>query len=219
MTNSLKSPPRKVSRKRARILLVAWRALFLSGILALAYAGFLFADALRYQAEQIHLLEQPGAPAEAALSPRPGLPARQPALADGAVLGELSVPRLDLEAVVVQGDSSRDLQRAVGHLSNSPLPGEPGNVALAAHRDTFFRPLRNIRVGDEIKFKTRDHSFRYQVESTQIVASADLTVLQPSPGHDLTLLTCYPFNYIGPAPQRFVVFARKVTPTPNSHPN
>jgi sortase A len=81
---------------------------------------------------------------------------------------------------------------------------------LAGHRDTFFRPLRDIRAGDEITFKTQEHSFNYVVESTEVVAPTDVSVLQPSTGHDLTLLTCYPFHYIGPAPKRFVVFARKV---------
>jgi len=107
----------------------------------------------------------------------------------------------------------------VGHLSNSALPGEQGNVALAAHRDTFFRPLRNIRVGDEIKFKTRKRSFDYVVESMEIVTPADVSVLEPSTGHDLTLLTCYPFHYIGSAPKRFVVFAREIGRTSSSPPN
>jgi sortase A len=185
----------------------------------LAYAGFLFADALSYQAEQIQLLEHPDPPAEAGLSAQPDLPSQQPALAEGDVLGEILVPRLELDAVVVQGDSPADLERAVGHLSNSALPGQQGNVALAAHRDTFFRPLRNIRVGDEIKFKTRERSFDYLVESTQVVAPADLGVLLPSAGHDLTLLTCYPFHYLGPAPKRFVVFARKINSRTDSQPN
>jgi sortase A len=225
MRNFLTPSPRKTLTKRTRTLLIACRALFVFGVLALAYAGFLFADALCYQAQQIHLLEQTDPPAEASLSPQPGLPAeadlpeQPPAVAEGDVLGEILVPRLDLQAVVVQGDSPDDLELAVGHLSNSALPGEQGNVALAAHRDTFFRPLRNIRVGDEIKFKTRQRSFDYVVESTEVVAPTDVTVLQPSPGHDLTLLTCYPFHYIGPAPKRFVVFAREIAATRNSQPN
>jgi sortase A len=225
MSNSSTSSAPKTATKRARILLAVYRALFVFGVLALAYAGFLFTDALCYQAAQIQLLEQTDPSANAGLSSepdpptQPGLPSRQPPLAEGEVLGEIVVPRLDLEAVVVQGDSPAALDRAVGHLSNSALPGERGNIALAAHRDTFFRPLRDIRIGDEIKFKTRRRNFDYVVESTQIVAPTDVSVLQPSAGHDLTLLTCYPFNYIGPAPKRFVVFAREITPTSNSQPN
>ncbi|MGC0774658.1 MAG: class D sortase [Candidatus Acidiferrum sp.] len=126
------------------------------------------------------------------------------------MLGELQVPRLGLNAIVVQGDSTADLRRAVGHLSSSALPGEWGNVALAGHRDTFFRPLRDIRLGDSITIKTRARSFEYVVESIEVVAPTDIRVLEPSTGHDLTLLTCFPFHYVGPAPKRFVVRARQL---------
>jgi sortase A len=112
---------------------------------------------------------------------------------------------------VVQGDSPASLTRAVGHLSDTALPGEWGNVALAGHRDTFFRPLRDIRVGDAIHFKTRERTFEYRVESIEVVAPTDIQVLQTSTGHDLTLLTCYPIYYVGPAPKRLVVRAREVT--------
>jgi sortase A len=201
----------KSAAKGTRFLRVICGLLFAFGILALAYAGFLFADAHLYQEEQIELLEEPRAFLPPDLPAQSVLPVQPPLLlAEGDVLGEISVPRLQLDAIVVQGDSPEDLKRAVGHLSNSALPSEHGNVALAGHRDTFFRPLRDIRVGDEITFKTQERSFNYVVESTEIVAPSDVSVLQPSIGHDLTLLTCYPFYYIGPAPKRFVVFARKV---------
>jgi len=126
------------------------------------------------------------------------------------VIGEIQVPRLRLNAMVVQGDSPANLKRAVGHLTKSALPGEWGNVALAGHRDTFFRPLRDIRPGDEIRFKTRERSFEYRVESIEVVAPTDIRVLKSSTGHDLTLLTCFPIYYIGPAPKRLVVRAREV---------
>jgi sortase A len=202
--------------KGTRFLRVISGLLFAFGILALGYAGFLFADAYFYQEGQTELLEEPSAslqpdlPAQPGLPAQSGLPVQPPPLVEGDVLGEISVPRLELDAIVVQGDSPDDLKRAVGHLSNSALPGEQGNVALAGHRDTFFRPLRDIRVGDEITFRTQERSFNYVVESTEVVAPSDVSVLEPSTGHDLTLLTCYPFHYIGPAPKRFVVFARKV---------
>jgi sortase A len=131
-------------------------------------------------------------------------------LAEGDMLGELQVPRLGLDAIVVQGDSTADLRRAVGHLSESAIPGEWGNVALVGHRDTFFRPLRDIRLGDEIKFKTRERSFEYVVEAIEVVAPTDIRVLETSTGHDLTLVTCFPFHFVGPAPKRFVVRAREV---------
>jgi sortase A len=207
MRNSLSLSTQEASTKRTWILRVICSSLFAFGTLALTYAGFLFADAHVYQAVQIQKLDQASSHAQ------------PPSLAEGDVLGEISVPRLQLDAIVVQGDSPADLKRAVGHLANSALPGEQGNVALAAHRDTFFRPLRDIRIGDEITFKTRERSYGYVVESVEIVAASDISVLQPSAGHDLTLLTCYPFHYIGPAPKRFVVFAREVEAMSDSRPN
>jgi sortase A len=168
------------------------------GLLALGYSGFVFADSHVYQAIQAKKFTQAS-------------PLSEPHIAlQGEVIGEIEVPRLKLQAVVVQGDSSAILRRAVGHISISPLPGEWGNVALAGHRDTLFRPLRNIRVGDEIDFTTAQQSFRYVVESIQIVAPNDIGVLQPTTGRDLTLVTCFPFYFVGPAPKRFIVRAHEV---------
>jgi sortase A len=96
------------------------------------------------------------------------------------------------------------------------LPGEWGNVALAAHRDTFFRPLRDIQAGDQIRFKTPERSFEYVVESIEVVAPRDIRVLEPSSGHELTFITCFPFHYLGPAPKRFVVRAQEVDSTPRN---
>jgi len=168
------------------------------GILAVGYAGFVFASSRAYQAVEMRKFK------EAGRLPAPHL------LADGDVLGEIEVPRLGLDAIVVQGDSPATLKRAVGHLSQSALPGEWGNVTLAGHRDTFFRPLRDIRLGDTITFKTQERSFNYLVQSIEVVAPTDVRVLEPSTGHDLTLLTCYPVYYVGPAPKRLVVRAREV---------
>jgi sortase A len=168
------------------------------GLLALGYAGFVFADSHAYQALEMKKFKQAGRLSE----PRN--------LVEGDVIGEIQVPRLRLNAMVVQGDSPANLKRAVGHLTKSALPGEWGNVALAGHRDTFFRPLRDIRLGDEIRFKTRERGFEYRVESIEVVAPTDIRVLEAWTGHDLTLLTCFPIHYVGPAPKRLVVRAREV---------
>lgn len=123
-------------------------------------------------------------------------------------MGRLEIPRLAISAKILEGTSDATLDKAVGHLTNTPIPGEPGNIALAAHRDTFFRPLRNIKVNDEITITDQDITYRYRVDSTAIVLPTDLTVLD-SRGHDsLTLITCYPFYFIGSAPKRFIVHAR-----------
>jgi sortase A len=159
------------------------------------------ADSHAYQALELKKFKQAGRLSEPRI------------FGEGDVIGEILVPRLGLHAVVVQGDSPANLRRAVAHLSKSALPGEWGNVALAGHRDTFFRPLRDIRLGDEIRFQTQERSFEYRVESIEVVAPTNVRVLEPSTGHDLTLLTCFPFHYVGPAPRRLVVRAQEVDHT------
>jgi LPXTG-site transpeptidase (sortase) family protein len=196
--NPLFKPTRAVSSTRTYLLRGACYFFLAFGILALSYAGFVFADSHAYQALEMKKFKQAG-----------GLSERH-ILVEGDVIGEIQVPRLRLHAIVVQGDSRANLRRAVGHLSKSALPGEWGNVALAGHRDTFFRPLRDIRLGDEIRFKTRERSFEYRVESIKVVAPTDIRVLESLTGHDLTLLTCFPIYYVGPAPKRLVVRALEI---------
>ena len=190
---------------RKSLLLVASYFFLSLGIFALGYVSYVYLDARHYQAVQMRKFESPASPSTTSTpSPAPRV------LAEGDMLGELQVPRLRLTTIVVQGDSYATLKRAVGHLADSALPGEWGNVALAGHRDTFFRPLRDIRVGDEIRFKTQQRSFEYRVDSIEVVGPKDVGVLQSSTGHDLTLLTCYPIYYVGPAPKRLIVRAREI---------
>jgi len=144
---------------------------------------------------------------------------RQPALAPprlrkGDLVGRLEIPRLNLVVMVKEGSDADTLEGAAGHLPSSPVPGFPGNVAVAAHRDTFFRPLRNLRVHDLIRFSTLRGAFEYEVESLKIVRPADVSVLRASEENTLTLVTCYPFYYVGPAPERFIVRARQVAAPP-----
>ena len=115
--------------------------------------------------------------------------------------------------MVAEGDDDRTLRVAVGHLPDTPFPWENGNTALAGHRDTFFRALRRIRLGDEIELATPHGTFRYEVTRQSVVDPTDLSVLEPSPMPVLTLITCYPFNFIGAAPQRFVVRAERKSTT------
>jgi sortase A len=181
----------KVMRATCYLLLVV-------GVVALGYVGYVSADSKQFQAVEKEKFTQ------AVVTHQPTV------LREGDVIGEILVPRLGLDAMVVQGDSARNLRRAVAHISKSALPGEWGNVTLAGHRDTFFRPLRDIRAGDEIRFKTSGGTFEYRVQSMEIVGPRDAKVLEPSSGRDLTLITCYPFSFVGRAPDRFVVRAREV---------
>jgi sortase A len=177
------------------------------GCLALGYCAFLWGRAQYDQAEGNWALEHtlPGDPTTV------GEPSRRSlGSAEGSLVGRIDIPRLDLSAVVFEGTSDGTLSRGVGHLRGSAGPGERGNLVLAGHRDTFFRELRNIRQGDEVTIKGPDGEFEYQVESTAIVDPDQTEVLKPSDGATLTLITCYPFRYIGNAPERFIVRATKV---------
>ena len=120
----------------------------------------------------------------------------------------MEIPKLHLSAVVFQGTDSSVLDDGVGHLEGSALPGQNGNVVLAAHRDTFFRSLRNIKRGDLITVTTPSGIRQYSVDSTEVVSPTDISVAYPTPKPTLTLITCYPFYYVGHAPKRFIVRAR-----------
>jgi sortase A len=122
----------------------------------------------------------------------------------------LDVPRLQLRTPVIEGDDTVTLKRAVGHLPDTPMPWEPGNSAMAGHRDGLFRPLKDVKIGDEIRFRTTRDEFIYRVTHTAIVMPDDLSVLQPQAQASLTLITCYPFYYVGSAPKRFVVRAERL---------
>jgi sortase A len=138
-------------------------------------------------------------------------PASWPAaIADGTPIARLEIPSLDISAVVAEGVSSSVLRRAVGHLPASARPGETGNVALAGHRDTFLRRLEGIRTGDIVELESASGRQRYSIEWTRVVEPGDVEVLADAGYPALTLVTCYPFRYVGSAPQRFVVHGRLV---------
>jgi len=200
-----------------RILKWAQRALFVCAVLLLGYCGFALVDAWSFQRRESRdldrqLREQRAASegtlqAEASTSPK-GAPA---AATDG-LIGRIEIPRLLFSAVVVEGIDKTSLRRAVGHIPGTTLPGQSGNVGLAGHRDTLFRPLKDLRIKDEIRFSTLSGDFKYEVESLIVVDPNDAGVLAPSHENVLTMVTCYPFFYIGAAPKRFVVRARQVSP-------
>ncbi len=194
-------------RKSKTWLLRAAYCFFLAlGIFALGYATYVVVDAQAYQTIEESRLSN--------MQPTQG----SRVVMEGDVIGEMRIPRLDLKTIVVQGESPKLLRRAVGHLLETALPGEQGNVVLAGHRDSFFRPLRSIQLGDAITIKTLDGEFDYQVESTEVVLPSDIRVLQPSSEKTLTLVTCFPFYYVGAAPKRFIVHARQTGRLPSQSP-
>ena len=128
--------------------------------------------------------------------------------AAGGLIGRLEIPRLNFSVMVLEGDDRETLARAVGHIPGTAYPWQSGNAVMAGHRDTFFRPLESVRSGDEIRMTTLRGTFDYRVTSTEIVEPTDLSVLKPTRDPSLTLVTCYPFVYVGRAPQRFIIHAR-----------
>jgi sortase A len=180
------------------------------GTLSLGYCLAVFLGAKFYQVraarefdERLHLQAESKPAALTSIAPA-AMPAKH------GVVGSLQIPRIGIAVMVVEGTDEGDLRRAVGHIPGTALPGDSGNVGLAGHRDTFFRPLRSIQRDDNITVTTLRGAYRYRVLSTSVVGPDDTQVLYPT-GHDsLTLVTCFPFEYIGSAPNRFVVRAQRV---------
>jgi LPXTG-site transpeptidase (sortase) family protein len=129
-------------------------------------------------------------------------------LREGDVIGKLEVPRIGISVIVLQGIENHTLIVGAGHIPGTPLPGADGNVAIAAHRDTFFRKLEGIIAGDRIDFATVRRTYEYVVDSTEIVDPEDTQAMESRARPELTLITCYPFYFVGAAPKRFIVHAQ-----------
>jgi sortase A len=206
------------------------RILLLAGIVCLGIWLWSWLDTRMFEAQQNEILEQTLADRRPAAIPgasAAGVPASEtdalssfhrtekrlesPPPDEGELLGRIRIPRLDVTAVVVEGVGKRTLRRAAGHIPATALPSEDqGNVGIAAHRDSFFRGLKDIRKNDTIELTTLDGTRRYQVEWTKIVEPDDTSVLAATSEPALTLVTCYPFYYVGSAPKRFVVRAHRL---------
>jgi sortase A len=193
------------------------RMLFLAvGVSALGFVGYAFAKANLFQAYQSWRFDR--ALRDASATSISHVPLHIPAnlahhatMAPGTSLGRIQISRVGVSVIIVEGTDEKALQRAVGHISGTALPGEPGNVGLAGHRDTFFRALRNIRLNDEVTLTTLAGSYYYRVDSMEVVTPAERDVLTDTAAPVLTLVTCYPFYFIGPAPNRFIVRAHLVS--------
>jgi sortase A len=134
----------------------------------------------------------------------------EPVLGLGEPIGRLSIPRIGLDLAVIEGTREEDLLKAPGHLAGSALPGAPDNCIIAGHRDLHFRRLGDLRPGDRVILEAGEKKVEYRVVKTRVVRADDTSILAPAREPLLTLITCYPFHYIGPAPRRFVVLASMV---------
>ena len=191
-------------------------ALLAGGVAMLGYCAFVVADGWIFQKQERRQLEELlQARKQANTTAGPTAPAASagatPPVAAHGLIGRIDIPRLSLSVIVIEGTSGTTLRRAVGHIRGTALPGAPGNIGISGHRDTYFRPLRNIRQDDIITLTTVLGEFRYRVVSTKIVSPSDVAVLRASGNEVLTLVTCYPFFFVGAAPSRFIVRAERIT--------
>jgi sortase A len=203
-------PPHATPRRRPSIARWLELPLLVLGFLCLGYYAYASAETLLYQAYENRELES--ILESRSTHARVSGTAPRHELAPGERVGRIEIPRLRISAIIKAGSDARTLQLAVGHIPGTALPGERGNVGLAGHRDTFFRRLQNIRPDDEIRVTTPEHVFNYRVVRTDVVEPNDVWVLEPTDYSALTLVTCYPFTYVGSAPQRFIVRAQLAVP-------
>jgi len=188
-----------------RALQAAQVALTAGGIAVLGYCALAWADAERFQTVTARQFaaQYLGGPGSSTLHAPRMLPV------DGEPMARLEIPRLGVSVVVVEGVAGGDLRRAIGHIPGTAFPWQSGNVGIAGHRDTFFRCLRSIRRNDVITLTTLEKVYRYRVISTDVVHPCDVEVLAPGGNDSLTLVTCFPFYFVGSAPQRFIVRANR----------
>lgn len=203
------------STLRTRQLLMSIHYLLLvAGFSALGYCVIVACQASRYQAWARRQLQKssPEAGAPAKLSILLGtLPhVRQPVVSGTGLVGRVDIPGAHISAMIAEGVTARSLSVAVGHVPGTALPGQHGNTVFAAHRDTFFRRLGELQRGDVIRVRDIRAEYTYRVTFTSVVNPAETWVLLPASDEILTLITCYPFHFVGAAPKRFIVRARRV---------
>jgi len=192
--------PRKSIRR-----ILEWTQSALIAIAAgmLGYCGFVGADTWIFERQAIRVFD--GVHLQPASLAGPGMGAMS------GLVGRMEIPRLGISVAIAEGTDAFTLRRAAGHILGTALPGRSGNVGIAGHRDTLFRPLRNIRQNDVILLTTLQGEYRYRVVSTKVASPNDIAVLTPDGNEILTLVTCYPFYLVGPAPDRFIVRAQRVS--------
>jgi len=188
----------------------------IAGILGLGFAAYSYAARYVYQAYENREFDRAMAAKQVAPSLPRGSGEQLPAAAwSRSLIGRIAIKRLGISAMVKEGIDEKTLGLAVGHIPSTAMPGETGNVGLAAHRDNLFRELKDIARDDEITLTTLDKTYIYRVASFTVVNPGQVSVLAPTSGENtLTLVTCYPFYFVGHAPKRFVVRARQVAVGP-----
>ncbi len=195
------------SRRRKRAFRIAEVILGLIGLIALGVYGIVTWQTHVFQAREKEYFAGLAKSYKSYQWPKGELP---PPTKHGDFVGQIDVPRIGISAIVLEGSDDRTLRLAVGHIPGTAFLGHPGNVGLAGHRDTFFRALRNIRPTDEIRVSTVRNTYTYIVDWKKVVGPKDTEVLDDSDQQILTLVTCFPFYFVGSAPQRFIVRAHRI---------
>jgi len=203
-----------MTARQKRVLVSVQYLLLVLGISALGYCAIAGIEAMRYQIWAREQTRKSSPELAESSTTRSSETRSQPMpllVSNGmALVGKLDVPRIHVSVMVAEGTSPRVLRVAAGHIPGTALPGQAGNVALAAHRDTFFRRLGDLKTGDVIRLTVPGRQYVYSVKFTDVVGPKETWVLDPSAGESLTLVTCYPFYFVGPAPKRFVVRADRM---------
>ena len=206
-------------RRKSRTRRLEWLCALL-GLACLVWYDIAAYRAIQYQRRQAFELERALEQSKLESRPIESPPIENPTIerptpsrkgkADHQLIGRLEIPRLNVSVMVVDGDDAATLRVAAGHLPDTPLPWEFGNSAVAGHRDSFFRPLSAVKMNDRLRLVTPFGDFHYVVSNMRVVKPDDLSVLAQTGRSSLTLVTCYPFSYVGRAPKRFVVRADHV---------
>lgn len=192
------------------------RLCLIAGLAALGWCGFVLLKGYYYQrAGQEELSQTAEGSAKGDVVDGVTMPPVRLLRPQRSLVGRVEIPRLGVAAVIWEGIDDETLERGIGHVPGTAEPGQAGNIGLAGHRDTFFRPLKKIRLKDRIRLVTNHGAYQYLVESIQVVHPQDIQVLDASQRPILTLVTCYPFSMLGHAPKRFIVRARQVGGSPS----
>ena len=184
-----------LTRRRVSLLLI------LVGVALLGYVGSEYWSMYRSQQRLASEWERQAATLST--------PASAP-ISQDQMLTRVVIPKISLDAIVVEGASRKELSEGPGHMKETAMPGETGNAVITAHRDTFFRHIYELVKGDQIQVRRSGRVFTYEVTSKRIVMPDDISVIKQTSDPQLTLITCYPTYYIGPAPKRLVVFSKLV---------
>lgn len=187
-----------------RLLWWTRRVFLICGVGALSYIGLTLLGAKNYQKNAELILEK-----QIFAQEEHHINLSREVVKEGDVLGRIEIPRIGLSVMVLQGTTSRTLLHGVGHIDGTALPGEPGSIGIAGHRDTYFRRLKDIRANDEIQIQTAAGIATYKVDWIQITVPSDGGIVSLTNESALTLVTCYPFHFVGAAPERFVVHAHR----------